>query len=390
MMSELKSVVWSKLRCAQGVAAEIPLHLEALCSDVASEREEAREKLEDTVYEPCACCGGTLYPVANLTIPFINRILVDEEKRHKDAALDFLAFLVEFTCGHFEEEESLAHEEAEAFKRLGVEPDLKAELRKHLNTYARVLNDVIHDNRLYASHLLSVFTEGREAAVAALLKRLQFEKEDALRANMLHAIGLLDLERNRQLFENASLHERGPLARCVAEAYFAKLAKSQTPEKVLDNLTERLLSSGASLCESYKELPSVGDFLAEIATPVAVASAAHAERILPWYLEQVSNDLFVVDDCAEGLLTTALQPGGRAVDLQSLSEIQRTAVLAIARKAWPEPNCTYANLAVVLRKFGLPDSPEQMSQLLGRDVFLNWWQRQERTEDRATPWWKFW
>ena len=159
---------------------------------------------------------------------------------------------------------------------------------------------------------------------------------------------------------------------------------------MLDYLTERLLNSGASLRGSYEELPSVGDFHAEVATPVAVASAVHAARILPWYLEQVSNAPFILDDCAEGLLTTALRPGGKAADLQNLSEIQRTVVLAIARKAWPEPKSTFTNLAIVLRNFGLPDSPEQMSQLLGQDVFPKWWQGRTQTRDLSTPWWRFW
>jgi hypothetical protein len=390
-MSELESVVWSRLRSAQGAATEIPLHLQALSSDVGSEREEAREKLEDTVYASCGCCHGTLYPAANITIPFINDILADDEKPNKGAALDFLAFLTEFSSSHFEiEEENLEEEEAKAFKRLGVAFDLNAELGKHIDIYAGVLNDVERDNRLYASHLLACLTENKDAAIAALLKRLPIEKEDVVRANMLHAIGVLNLEQNRQLFEYSSRHEEGPLARCVAEACHAKCAKSQTPETVLDSLTERLLNSGTALRQSYEELPSVEDFLADLATPVAVASAPHAERILPWYLEQVSDVLYIPDDCAEGLLTTALRPGGSASDFQSLSEIQRTAVLVIAKKAWPEPKTTFVNLAIVLRNFGLPDSPEQMSKLLGQNVFGSWRQERNQTEDLSTPWWRFW
>ncbi|EGJ34862.1 MULTISPECIES: HEAT repeat domain-containing protein [Moorena] len=367
VLENLDNVPWTSLKHAYGGAEDTPKYLRLLTSSNPSDQEKAFNHLYSTLYYQ-----GSVYTAAVAAVPFMIEILQESTIKHKHFTLDLLSSLAAVGSFHnnhqhlflFKDVRETPEFKARFQEELNWVADLRTELEKHLPVYCLMLDDNEKLNRLYVSHLLSVLPDLRERSIPELINHLKTENDPQVRANILHVLGKLDYANQQALFEEFWRSEKNRLPQCVALAWFTTCSGVQTPEEALNALVEILLTADEGMIGEYEELPSVGRFTPNMAIPVAIASSKYAERILPWYTKQVMRSNFVGDNFGIGLLVVALRPQGKIANINHLSGSQCQAIIAIAKKAWLTPNSIYGNMIDVLRMFGLPDTKEEIDQLV--------------------------
>jgi hypothetical protein len=372
LLKGLDQVPWASLRHAYGPATDTPIQIRNLTSGNSQTRADAHERLSTTIYHQ-----GSVYPAATAAIPFLVELLAAEGVPEKPALLDLLARVAAGGGWHeshrhlklFEKERDTPAFQAKMEEERAWVAELRAAFNQQGEVFASFLNDPEISMRLSASHLLLKLPDLKSQTVPALLAQLEREADQAVRANLLYVLFGLDREGQSAYFAQAWQAERAALPRCVALAQHVLQAKAAAPSEALDQLLECALTADEALIDRYNQLPSPGEFLADMAVPLALASPAHRQQILPWFVDQVEQRRMVTDRCAMGLLAVALLEDGLLADFEALSEIQKRAILAVARMAWPLPTHVFANMVGVLQSFGFPGTPEELGALLDRPIF---------------------
>ncbi len=389
MLEALSEVDWGKLRHAYGWATRTPEEVRALVHPDARTRGWAYDKLEMSIVHQ-----GSLCPAAAAAIPFLTEIVASPEAPEKPLVLSLLTEVALGGAISVEQIEECGDEVSpEGYLADGSGPwgpQLEALVRERLGeglpVYLGLLEDPEPATRLAATHLLSALPEHREAAEAALLRRIETETEEAVRGNAVRVLYGLTGGRQAELFRRLARTEASEPCRAAALGAYVAGVGREAPEEALEELTGIVREADADLVERYDALPSAGRFYNDLAVPVAAVSAERASELLSVLLEAHRRHLAWGEAFDEALLEIALAPGGRRVPLDSLNDDQREAVRIAALGAFPNSRTTFGNAVSLLRQYGLPDTCEEIGAFLGSPLHGS----PRPSVSHPRPWWRLW
>jgi hypothetical protein len=95
-------------------------------------------------------------------------------------------------------------------------------------------------------------------------------------------------------------------------------------------------------------------------------------------VKAVERGVTRAEDADDALLTVALAPGESPPAREALTNLQRRAIRAVARKTFYHPTIVLALTNSVLARHGLPNTRREIEHFLGEPLCPR------------KPWWRFW
>lgn len=345
-MRGLDSVDWEALEHAYGPARDVPARLPLLVSRNARQRAQAMEWLTGSLWHQ-----GSVYPATAEAVPFLLEALPSAP----EPAL-LLEALSLFSTGEGWHD---AHQHSPLLADRRHTPEFRATVREEREwvqfirervaagsaLYRELSAHADRQVRLWAAALLAGDFEALEAAY-------RHEKDPTVRAGHVLLVG----PRQPDWLASVLRQDRDELVRVLA-AFGLMRGGDPPPEARSLFLAAFALPQ---LEAAYCELPFAGDFYGDLGLAFSVLSPEEKAELLPRLTELVERGPWS-ESRAWALLTLAL---GEGAPTQPTLQ-QRRAVRAVALQAFPKPMTTYANIAQVLRAFGLPSTREGVEAWLG-------------------------
>lgn len=314
---------WSQLRHAYGDATDVPAMLTRVADD---DRAEHAEGLTDLL--AAICHQGTAYSATLAAIPSLLAVLRRLPRGDRAPMLSGL--------GSIAQSRGDGVREAELHDALALDLPLLASLLRDGTSTERALTLAMLTGPAFAGLAPEVSALARDGDELPVVRARAWE---ALR---VIAPGTLPVE----VDDLPAVRLTAALARLAVEG-------AQAGPALLDRVAEGLSDrAAASLVEAWSRGSAAGPVWA----PCAPHLAAHAplRRALAQRLMD-QTDMILATDTASVLLA-ALFAAGEAVDLASLSDAQREALVALAEAdgAFLEPGQINGNLMNLLAAHGLP------------------------------------
>ncbi len=366
----LKAVPWKSLKHAYGKASDTPIHLQNLAAVDETLRESARLALGVSIYHQ-----GSIYPAAVPVVGFIVQLLKSPRVADKGALVDLLFSLATGGSWHenhqssvfFEKERETASFQAKMAEEKKTVEEVAAEIRAHLPFFLELLAHPDPAVRLEVVNLLRALPDQHQATVPKLVERLASESDSKVRARVYFAVGCLDGKAHQHLFQSALSHETDPTTRAILLRLCCWLFGNDTPGAILDEVVNTCLGATDETLKEYR-LVNDSEWLADVAVPLHELSPERSGRIFPVYLERFQSGKVVDENLASGLLFLALWKDGKLAPETPLSPMQKQAVLAVAKMAWPMKDFTSLNMHEVLKAFKLPTTEVEMVEYLGTPI----------------------
>lgn len=379
MLEGLDSVDWAKLRHAYGWATGTPCDIRRLIDPDPQVRDHAFDQLGMSIVHQTSLC-----PAAAAAVPFLAEIVASPETPDKALVLGLLAELARGEVCPFEQiEEYGDHVSPEGYLDDGSGPWgppllrlVRERLAEGVATYIELLEDPEPRTRLQVTDLLFELPEHVGMTAPALVRRLETETDETVRANAIWVLHRLAGKDYTDLFARLAEEERPGLSGLAALGACVALLGPAAPGAAPEELLLAVQALDPDLVGRYNALPSTCEFLYDLALPLAGLSAEYATTLLPSMVEACETGVSRGRDAQEALLTVAL-PEGASGTSTGLTNLQRRAIRAVALHAFPEPAWTVGNVANILMRHGLPGRFEEMEQFLGEPLH------------KPKPWWRF-
>lgn len=334
---------------------------------------------------------GWLTPAAAAVVPFVAEIATSPEVPDRAPAVSILA---ELARGQVCPAEAFGDTlSPDGYLEDGSGPWahhldrlVRQRLGEHMAAYLGLLEADESAVRLQATDLLSELPEYAAESVPALLECLDREADAIVRANAIRVLVRLAGAEHADLLASLADSEEPALSRLVALGGYVAVQGDEASRERLEQLRTVILNPDPELVRHYNSLPSTTQFLYDLAIPLASADPARAPDLLPAMVAAFEGGLSRGLYEAEALLTVALGRGGEQTSPSALSDLQRKAILAVARMGFPDPRFIIGVTSDVLRRHGLPGSRDKLEAFLGEQ--LHW--REARPPRQPRPWWKVW
>ena len=386
MLETLDQIPWRNYHDAYGPSAGTPGNLRMLASNDPKKRAKGLDELAYTIYHQ-----GTVYEATVHAVPFLLEMLAEPTYTGKTDVLELLRWISEGTSYHdvhqhltFKKDkaESLQYQERVRTEK-GWVAQIAAEIRKGTNLLVALLKDPDPDIRIGVTELLVRLKDVRAQARASLLDQMRSDPDPSVRAAALATIAVVDPQdsETRDVLRQAFSAETDATCRATIAIMLVGIEHAQAGPAMI-NLCREIAAGDTDQLGKPNEI--LGPW-----------SQAATISLAGWYMAP--------DDILERIIMK-LDSGGMseqhaiAVLMLALGErrgpwisdellpIQRHAIMAVARRAFPERSTIYINLADVLKVFNLPQDRGAMEKLLREKLPI----RQRGPNDDRKPWWKFW
>lgn len=360
----IKKVNWAGLKHAHGEASDVGPLLSDLLSDDDKTRDAAFYKLSGTIFHQ-----GTRYDASAEAIPFLLYMLQTEEVRDKTA---IIRLLVNLAIGYQESylplgfqwrpEPQYSYSAAvQSYNAVGRGTDIFLQLLTHPD----------ESMRLHAAFILGWFPAKGRQTRNTIVERLGMETSDAVKANLLVTLGLLDgYENTRQNEALLRSHLTGStlLVREAAALALTRLLQNETDRDTILVLTEGMEKfSGQYIIDTFPWHD--GDIVGYISSSFHLLGSNAAPLLLDPLCNQLATaspvtGIEIIAVLLRYFFSDPEQPN--PLTKEAMVPVQRRILETIAanEKMTPAGNDIFVNFWEILSHYGLPDSPQHLREFL--------------------------
>ena len=396
MLEGLDKIDWRSLRHAYGPAADTPGAIRALASSSASKRETAMDHLSFSIIHQ-----GSVYEPAAKAVPFLAELLRSPEVQDKHAIVDLL-FQMAVGHGWNQNHQSLKFVretlgEEKMAKEAQRESKWVAELRQnidaHVADYLPLLDHADPRVRMETARLLTTVRTEPAAAQAndAMRTALAHEADASVRANLAIALVYQAGRAAGQVIEEMLRRETVAVARIAAAVALILSRPDAPPEEAVRLLADALAARDQAVENQYDQLPMSSGFLGDATMVLGLADLGTRRTVAETVVARLESVPFLprvhFATHALGLLLSddLRDPPGSA----DYSPLQKRAVAAVARAAFPDPKTIHGNWADVLEAYKLGSRPADIDRVLGTTDWRGYPVPPPSTP-RKRRWWRLW
>ncbi len=365
MLENLKTVPWEKLHHAYGSAEDTPIHLRNLASADSGLREEAFDQLSYSIVHQ-----GSVYEAAIYAVPFLVELLQAESVQAKQ---NILRLLIEIAAGGSWHEShkrftNLLDPTTEEYQQATQEEKgwisrIRTALWEYIDVFIGFLWDENDEIFGCATQLLTYFRGLDPDRVQKIAGLMSEEQREVRKADLVFLLGALDRARFMPLFEE--LFEQSPveLIRLAAAVNFG-FGSQEFPEAMAEFVSAIVLRNDPELIAQYYTLGAAHDYWYDLARILVLADPIYPDKCAPVFIQEIEKRAFGSDSHLMAVLLMAFFRD-KKMQTEAPNAVQKAAVYAVAKVAYPQPLHTYCNAVDVLRTFGLPATRAAIDGYLG-------------------------
>lgn len=362
----LRKVNWAGLKHAGGEASDVPAQLAALLSDDDALRTAAIEKSYSNLFRQ-----GLRYEATAEAIPFLLYMLQTEEVKGKT---ELIRLLVHLAIGYQESYLPIGFQwRPEPQYSYGAAVQSYNAVGRGTDIFLQLLRHSDESLRLHAAFILGWFPAKGRQTRNTIVECIETESSDYVKANLLVSLGLLDgyenTRQNEALLRRHLYHHGDPLVRVAAALALTRLLQKDTDRETVEILTAGIDAySGQNLETLFPWMG--GDIVGYISSSLHLLGANAAPVIIDPLCDQLSH-------CSvwTGIEVTAVllsfffsdpeQP--RPLRSEDLHPVQRRILETVMgnKQLGAGDHALYASYWDIFPVYGLPETPEEMRNLLG-------------------------
>lgn len=373
VLEGLEEIPWKDKEHAYGSAKDVPELLLELASRDKTRGEKAIYTFYGNIWHQ-----GTVYEATSFAVPFLQRILADEQNPLRAETLILLSSLAYGHSYH------AVHQDLFLYENERDTPEFQATVREELSwverahrvvgegvpLYLSLLKDSSREVRANSAYLASLFARSDASVSPSLKASLIEEREPLVRASLWLALGLDPRNGPMDELDSSYPQADSELERWAIVATMLRLRREDAPPTAIEAMLGVLDSPSEELEQTYGEVPFYNEGLTADSMRLLLHMGKGARRFRVPFCEALSrtSNMFRAMALLETILPLFFGAFSREVPVEwdKLDEDGRGVLRALLSSdaIWSDGKTVFANLSQLVQYYGLPYNREEVRALL--------------------------